>query len=137
MNTYNINDASFINSDIYKEFMTKNPSKGNLRIRAYAASGAVPISNLKVTVRTNFNNDNIILFEGVTNESGIIDRIILPAPKLNPDNLDAPQATTYEVVANYDYNNSTGVYRVNIYENVCVVQTISIVPEIRIQGSDN
>ncbi|MBR3162238.1 MAG: hypothetical protein IKF19_05865 [Bacilli bacterium] len=136
MNTYNINDASFINTNAYKEFMASNPSKGNLRIRAYAASGAIPISNLKVVVRTKINNDIIIFFEGSTNESGIIDRISLPAPKLNTDNMDAPEATTYEVVATYLPNDSTGVYRVNIYENVCVVQTISIVPEMRIAGSD-
>ena len=137
MNTYNINDASFINSDIYKEFMKNNPSKGNLRIRAYAASGAIPISDLKIVVRTKVNNDIIIFYEGVTNESGIIDRISLPAPKLNPDNMDTPLATTYEVVATYIPNDMVGVYRVNIYENVCVVQTISIVPEMRIMGSES
>lgn len=136
MNTYNINDPSFINTDSYKTFMNNNPSRGNLRIRAYAASGAIPISNLKIIVRTKIDNNNVIFFEGYTNESGLIERISLPAPKLNPDNLDAPATTTYEVVATYEPNDSTGVYRVNIYENVCVVQTISIVPEIRIMGSD-
>ena len=136
MNTYNINDASFINTDAYKTFMNNNPSRGNLRIRAYAASGAIPISNLKITVRTKINNDNVIFFEGTTNESGVIDKISLPAPKLNPDNLDKPATTTYEVVATYIPNSSTGVYRVNIYENVYVIQTISIVPEMRIVGDE-
>ena len=135
MNIYNINDSSFINTDEYREFMSANPSKGNLRIRAYAASGAVPISNLKIVVRTKINDDMVIFYEGVTNESGIIDRISLPAPKLNPNNLSAPATTTYEIVANYEPNDLTNVYRVNIYENVCVVQTISIVPELRIMGS--
>ena len=136
MNTYNINDASFINTDAYKTFMNNNPSRGNLRIRAYAASGAIPISNLKITVRTKINNNNVIFFEGTTNESGVIDKISLPAPKLNPDNLDKPATTTYEIVANYEPNDSTGVYRVNIYENVYVIQTISIVPEMRIVGDE-
>ena len=136
MNTYNINDASFINTDAYKTFMNNNPSRGNLRIRAYAASGAIPISNLKITVRTKINNDNVIFFEGTTNESGVIDKISLPAPKLNPDNLDTPATTTYEVVATYTPNDSTGVYKVNIYENVYVIQTISIVPEMRIVGDE-
>ena len=136
MNTHNINDASFINTDAYKTFMNNNPSRGNLRIRAYAASGAIPISNLKITVRTKINNDNVIFFEGTTNESGVIDKISLPAPKLNPDNLDKPATTTYEVVATYTPNDSTGVYRVNIYENVYVIQTISIVPEMRIVGDE-
>lgn len=136
MNTYNINDKSFINSNIYNDFMKKNPSKGNLRIRAYAASGAIPISDLKIVVKTTFNKNNIVFFEGVTNESGIIDRISLPAPKLNPDNLDAPESTVYEVVATYPPNDETNIYRVNIYENVCVVQTINIVPDMRTPGSD-
>lgn len=137
MNTYNINDTLFINSDIYKDFMARNPSRGNLRIRAYAASGAIPISNLKIVVRTKYNSNFIIFYEGVTNESGLIDGISLPAPKLNPDNIDAPEAIVYEIVATYIPNDETNIYRVNIYENVCVVQTINIVPEMRILGSDN
>ena len=128
MNTYNINDDNFINSDIYKEFIKQNPSRGSLRIRAYAASEAIPIKGLKVTISTEFDNSNIIFFEGVTNESGVIEKISLPAPKLVTDNLDVPNKTSYEILATYEKEKLNKVYKVNMYEDVCVVQNINVAP---------
>lgn len=129
MNTYNINDDNFINTDIYKEFIKENPSRGSLRIRAYTASGAIPIKDLKVTISTEFQNSNIIFYEGVTNESGLIDKISLPAPKLITDNLDVPKKTTYEILAVYKPEDLNKVYKVNMYEDVCVVQNINVAPK--------
>ena len=129
MNTYNINDESFINSEIYKNFINTHPSKGNLRIRAYAASGAIPISGLKVVVSTKIDNNNVIFYEGETDDSGLIDRISLPAYKLDLNNLDIPDKTVYDINATYYPDNLKLLYSVNIYENVCVVQNINIVPD--------
>ena len=113
MNTYNINDVNFINSYEYKEFIKNNPEIGYLKIRAFAASGAIPISNLKVVVSTNVNNDTIIFYEGVTNQSGIIEGIKLPAPKLEVNNLNAPNKTKYIITATYS-DNIKKIYEINI-----------------------
>ena len=134
MNTYNINDVNFINSYEYKEFIKNNPEIGYLKIRAFAASGAIPISNLKVVVSTNINNDTIIFYEGVTNQSGIIEGIKLPAPKLEVNNLNAPNKTKYIITATYS-DNIKKIYEINIYENVSVIQNISITPTMN-RGSD-
>ena len=129
MNTYNINDDNFINSDIYKDFIKENPSRGNLRIRAYTASGALPVSGLKIVVSTVFKDSDIIFFEGETNESGLIEKISLPAPKLITDNLDVPNKTTYEILAIYEKEDLNKVYKVNMYEDVCVIQNINVAPK--------
>ena len=129
MNTYNVNDQSFINSEIYQKFLSENSSRGYLNIRAYAASQAIPISGLRVVVSTTIDNNKVIFFEGSTNSSGIIGGISLPAPKLDPNNLDAPNKTTYEIQATYTPDNITQIYKVNMYENVSVIQNINIVPE--------
>lgn len=134
MNTYNINDVNFINSYEYKEFIKNNPEIGYLKIRAFAASGAIPISNLKVVVSTNINNDTIIFYEGVTNQSGIIEGIKLPAPKLEVNNLNTPNKTKYLITATYS-DNIKKIYEINIYENVSVIQNISITPTMN-RGSD-
>ncbi len=125
MNTYNINDAEFINSDVYKNFLSNNPSRGFLNIRAYAASQAVPVSNLKVVVSTIINNNKVIFFEGLTNSSGTISGITLPTPKLDNNNLDMPRTIMYEITVS-ELNKS---YKVNMYENVSVIQNISVAPE--------
>ena len=129
MNTYNINDQNFINSETYQNFLRNNPSRGYLNIRAYAASQAVPISGLRIVVSTNIDNNKVVFFEGSTNSSGIIGGIALPAPRLDPNNLDAPNKTSYDIQATYIPDNITQIYKVNMYENVSVIQNINIVPE--------
>lgn len=136
MNTFNINDQEFVNSDIYQNFLRANPSQGFLKIRAYAASQALPITNLKIVVSKMIDNNKVIFFEGNTNESGIIEKITLPAPRLNQNNLDAPSSATYEITATYDEGNLTNIYRVNIYENIYVIQTISVVPTMNVMAGD-
>ena len=130
MNNYSINDTNFINSDIYREFIKNNPVYGYLSIRAYAANQAIPISNLKIIVSTNIGNNNVVFFEGVTNSSGIIERITLPAPKLDLNNLDEPNKTTYRVNAINELENINKTYLVNMYENVSVIQNINIIPNM-------
>ena len=128
MNTYNINNENFKNTPSYTNFIAQNPSNGYLKIRAYAASEAIPISGLDIVVSKIIDNNKVIFFDGATNESGVIERIVLPAPKLNTDNQNAPSSTTYDIEASYNDINST--YKVNMYENIYVIQTINIVPKM-------
>lgn len=129
MNNYNINDENFINSNLYKEFIKDNPGLGYLRIRAYAASGAVPISGMNINISTDYNNNKITLFEGSTNASGIIDNIALPAPKQSNNDLTVPNFITYDLTATYG-NNISRFYKINIFDNLIVVQNISITSEM-------
>ena len=130
MNIYNIKDKEFINTDIYKNFIKNNPTEGYLKIRAYAASQAIPISGLNITISKIIDNNKVIFFKGATNESGIIERIILPAPRLLESNLDTPNSTEYEINATYTLDNIETKYIVKIYENIYVIQNISIVPNM-------
>ena len=76
-----------------------------MKIRAYAASGAIPISNLKVVISKNIENNNVTFYEGYTNESGVIERINLPAPVINKNNLNAPNYVTYDLTTTYQQGN--------------------------------
>lgn len=129
MNTYNINDENFKNTDIYRSFINDNPVNGYLKIRAYSASGAIPVRGLKITVSTEYEGNTIIFFDGFTDTSGVIEKITLPAPRLNSDNMDIPSRTTYDINATYPPNLVDLKYQVNIYEDVFVIQNINIVPD--------
>lgn len=133
---YNVNDENFKKSDIYKKFINEHPALGNLRIKASAASGAIPISGVRVTVTTNVENESVIFFEGETDKSGLIERISLPAYKLDQNNLSIPEKTVYNVKATYIPDNLSMTFQVNIYENINVVQNINIVPELRMIVGD-
>ena len=75
MNIVYFNDQNFINTETYKKFINDNKGIGFLNIRAYAASSAVPISSLNVTVSKILDNQKVIFFEGATDLSGIISDI--------------------------------------------------------------
>lgn len=134
MNTYNVNDNQFIESNLYKEFINDNPKFGYLRIRAYSANGAIPIKQLRIVVSIDYKDNKIIFYEGETDESGIIENIKLPAPTINKNNLDVPHYTTYDVEATLPNSNLHKIYKVNIYEGIQVVQNINATPHISETG---
>ena len=128
MNNIYIDDNDFKNTDEYSNFMGENPVVGYLKVRAYAANQAVPISNLKIVVSKKIGNNNVIFFEGYTDQSGTIEKITLPTKRLNLSNMDVPKSTTYDITAIYQEENDIRTYIVNIYENIYVIQNISVVP---------
>lgn len=136
MNTYDINDKSFINTKLYDDFMGANPGLGSLEIRAYAASEAVPISGVKVEVFTNFKDNKIIFFNGYTDVSGKTPKMYLPAPKMIDDNMDVPNKTVYEINSVYIPDNVNKNYKVNLYDGICVMQDIVVVPDMIRIGED-
>lgn len=130
MNTYYFDNVQFMNTSSYNEFISNNPEKGSLKIRAYYANQAVPVEGLRIIVSCNINNDKIIFFDGYTNDSGIIEKIILPVPKLDTNNMNVPNTITYDIEADYEPDNINMTYKVNMYEDICVVQNINIVPKL-------
>lgn len=126
MNNVNITDSNFVSTTVYKNFMNENTGRGNLNIRASFANQALPITNLKVVVSKEIENYNVTFYEGVTNISGLIGKISLPTPPKETNDLVAPKTTTYKITA--VYNNREYTYTVNMYDGICVVQNINIVP---------
>ena len=134
MNTYNIEDETFKNSEIYKSFINDYPMIGYLKIRAYSASQAIPVRGLKIEVSTNYENNKIIFFDGATDKSGIIEKITLPAPKLDDYNENIPNKIVYDIKATYPPNLVDLNYKVNMYEDIFVIQNINIVPSSEAGG---
>lgn len=117
---------SIINTKEYQNFINNNPGKGNLKVRAYAASEALPVSGLKIEVSTMIDNKKVLFFEGITDSSGMIETISLPAPKLNINNLEIPNTTKYEIDAFFE-DSSKRIFYVDMYDGICVVQNINYV----------
>lgn len=135
MNNFYITDDNFINSKSYQDYMQINRGRGVLKIRASAANQAIPINNLKITVSAVIDNKNVIFYEGYTNSSGVIENILLPAPIANNNDLTVPNKATYDVSALYNEADINQTYKVNIYDNIVVIQTINIVPPMKVSGA--
>ena len=110
----------FKNSRLYDSFIINNSGIGNLKIRAYTASLALPVADLEVVVSSKIDNMNVIFFRGKTDNSGMIENIKLPAPILG-NNLVVPNTITYNVLA------GGKTFSVNMYDGICVVQNINMV----------
>ena len=133
MNTVNFNDPNFITTSTYKDFVSENTSNGYLNIRAYAASSAIPIKNLNVVVSKNLSNNKVVFYSGVTDESGVIEKISLPTPIISTDDEEIPSSQSYDIEATYENQKLT--YKVVMYSNISVIQNINVVPTVRVDGS--
>ena len=129
----NYNDINFMESETYKNYANNNKGQGILNIRAYAANSAIPIQNLKVIVSKNIDNLKVIFFEGVTNNSGVINQIKLPTPIIELNNEEVPPSQDYDITATY--NNENLIYKIKMFNNIQVLQNINVVPSIRLEGS--
>ena len=133
MNIVNFNDPNFMSSSTYQDFVNQNASSGYLNIRAYAANKALPIKDLKVIVSKVLNNTKVIFYSGITDESGIIERIVLPTPTISNNDEVVPKSQDYDIEATYE--NQKLFYKVVMYSNISVNQNINVVPNIRLDGS--
>lgn len=133
MNTYYINDNQFKKTNIYKEYLNNHKGVGYLKIKASSANEAVPIQGIKIAVTKTINNDKIVFFEGITNESGIINNIPLPTFKNNNDNLISPLYETYDILSLYEKDNLKQNYKANIFDGIYVVQNINIKPAMNME----
>ena len=120
-----MNIDEFKKTNEYSLFIKNNPGIGNLKIRSYAASEALPVGGLNITVSSVVGNTKVIFYRGVTDSSGMIPTISLPAPSLI-DNLLVPNTIQYDIEASM--NGSVSNFSVNMYDGVCVVQNINFIP---------
>ena len=72
---------------------------------------------------------NVIFFKGKTDKSGMIENIELPAPILG-NNLVIPNTITYNILA------GGNKFSVDMYDGICVVQNINIVPTMMVASWD-
>lgn len=123
---YNFDDQSFIDSDIYKEFMNENSALGFLHIKVSASNDAKPIKGARVIVSTMYKDYTIVLFDGVTDESGMIKKLELPTLEVSSDDEIVPSKRVYDIKVSYEPFKYDKTFSLNIYEGICAVQNINI-----------
>ena len=131
MNTVLIDDKNFMETESYKKFMDANPKSSYLKIQAFKANQAIPVSGVEIIVSHIIDNYKVIFYEGKTNESGIIENILLPVPECgNNNDLKIPLSTTYNVEAIYTKDNLDSLYKVKMFNGIYAVQDIDVSPNI-------
>lgn len=130
MNTILFSDEKFKQTESYKTFISNNPDNSNLKIQASRANNAMPVADVEVIISHIIDEYKVIFFDGKTNESGIIENISLPVPKLDTNDMNIPLSTTYNIEAIYTKENVDILYKAKMFSGIDAIQNIDINPNI-------
>ncbi len=112
-------------------FLSENYARGTLRVQAYAAQGLFPIQDAVVEVSAVLDGTTLPLYRRYTDESGVVDGLILPAkPKIDSQREETASGsgTLYTVsVYHPQYRSLTG-HRVVIYDGVVTIYPALMFP---------
>lgn len=130
--------TEFKNSDAYSDFMNENKGSGILKVQAYTANQAFPLEGVIIEVYEDIGDQRVIFFRGVTDNSGIIDNIILPTKKSKEDILSSDDIlyTRYKINATYPNSNIDKTYEVGIFDDIKIIQPIRIPITSFIEGDN-
>lgn len=114
-------------TDTFAQFQRLNRKTGFLRVQAFAGPQAVPVEGASVIVTHDFTDGVRRFASGRTDESGILDGIVLPAP-----DTEAAQAPGGVMpYALYDIRVSHPDYRTEIYRQVPVFPGVKSIQPVR------
>lgn len=114
----------------YEEFLEKNPKTGTLRVQASIAQRTFPVPGAQVMVDKKFLEGNRVFATGVTDENGILDGIVLPAPdkSLSDSPTGKPPYALYDIhVTHPDFRKE--VYsQVPVFDGIKSIQPVQFLP---------
>lgn len=131
-----ISYEEFKNTDLYEDFIKENDDFGNLKVQAFTAYGAIPIPDTNIVVYKDIEEYRVVFFQGVTDSSGIISNIVLPAPKMVTSNEETPIYTIYNMTAFNAGYESLKSYTIGMLGGVNVIQYVKMLPEVNLEGVD-
>lgn len=132
-----INYEEFKKMAEYEKFINENSDFGLLKVQVFTAYNAIPIPNTEIIISKTFGDLKVVFFRGVTDSSGIIDNISLPAPiSSSASSLEAPNYTIYDLTAiNVGYE-SIKQYAIGMFGGIKVIQYVKMTPEIILEGDN-
>lgn len=114
----------------YSSFIKENSEVGSLKINVFAASSALPLPNTHIVITKKIGEDVVLFFDGMTNSSGEIDSILLPAPSMVSNNMDVPRYTFYDLEASHEGYQQMSKILIAMFGGTKVIQYIKLLPEV-------
>lgn len=124
----NVTFEEFKNLPVYQTFIKENPSTGILKVQVFTADQAIPLPDTQIYITKQIGDYNVLFFQGMTDSSGVIDNIVLPAPSgdFNLEDFIPPNYTTYELVASNEKLKEIRQYQISMFGDVKVLQYIKM-----------
>ena len=129
-----ISYEEFKNTDLYEDFLKDNNDIGNLKVQVFTAYGAIPIPDTNIVVYKDIEEYRVIFFQGITDISGIISEIKLPAPAMVSSNEETPIYTVYNMIAFNEGYETLKNYNIGMLGGINVFQYVKMTPEIDLEG---
>ncbi len=114
----------------YAEFLEDNPKSGSLKVQAYTGRQTAPIGGVTIIVSKTFTDGERVFYSLVTDENGIVDGILLPAPSktLAEQPSSTPPYAEYSVTAIHPGFHQEVYYNVPIFEGIKSIQPVRLTP---------
>lgn len=114
----------------YEEFLNQNPGKGTLKIQAFTARQALPVPGVHIIVSKRIGDEDHIFFEGTTDESGLIDNIVLPAPLRGSSEkpFQPHPFALYDIHADHPSYRQQDLRQAAVFDGVKSIQPVDLFP---------
>lgn len=119
----------------YEQFLSENPGSGVLKVQVFSGQQVTPIPNAEVTVSKTFLDGQHVFFTGLTNISGIVDGIELPAPSRTLSESPQPRgngAILQMPYAQYNVMVKAARHRAQEYTHVPIFDGIKSIQPVRL-----
>ena len=131
-----ISFEEFKNTDLYDDFIKENSSLGSLKVEVFTAYGAIPVANTAILVSKDIEEYKVVFFRGVTDSSGMISNIKLPAPPMVSSSEKMPIYTIYDMTAVNEGYEALKTFSIGMFGGVNVIQYVKLQPEIYLEMGD-
>lgn len=118
----------------YDEFLRAHPGRGNLKVQVSTARGTFPVSGALVEVTRVFDGVNRVLYKNVTNPSGIVERMPLPALPVGYSRQESTaegSGTEYQVSVYHPAFVPLRFSTVEIYDGIETILPVALEPLVR------
>jgi len=118
----------------FEDFSKENPAKGMLRVQAFAAQQAFPITNARVEVEKDFEDGTHRFIEAYTDINGIVENITLPTKEksLSQSPNGTIPYTTYTVRVSHPLFSPLTFCQVPVFDAIESLQPVAMTPVNRI-----
>lgn len=112
---------------------------GTLSVRAYTASGGLPVEGALVRITGAEEDNRMIAYSLITDRDGKTETVSLPAPKKSnstaPNQPDSPYAI-YDITVSRDGYYTRNIKGVSVFSGVGSIQLVNMIPESGV-GNEN
>ena len=121
-------------SGAYELFLQAHPARGSLRVQVSAARGAFPVPGALVEVSRDFDGVRRVLYKGVTNSSGILEGMVLPALPVDysrQESTAADSGTAYRVSVYHPAFVPLQGTQIMVYGGIETILPVALQPLVR------